>query len=389
MRDSTKKRLVILPDSGQELLRDEIALALGQLGFTALRAHPEQLTDERHEHYLPRLIEQKPDLFLSVNAQGLLPGAPWSRMLLEAGVPVLIWFVDNPWNLLSAMRDPSWKECALAVTDKSFAAPLKAAGAATVLHMPLAASPEHMLRHGKTPESMGGIVFAGRSAFPNLESFFAGQEADAALLAESARRLPGGFGPEGGSYGPRPDFDWWVTELGLKERQVGFWPGKKARKPGKGAVECNKSWRALCLAAAQGGPGGLTVFGDGGWRGIRDLRAPVDYYSALPAIYGGAEFSLNLNSLMLPAGLSQRIFDVWPAQGFCLTDWCAGLEIFPPELVGPITFNAPEELPALAANLRAAPDKKEKLRRNWQQHILNEHSYEKRLSAAFGQLGLL
>lgn len=385
MLDSQHKRLAVLPDGGQELLRGEAAHALKLLGFEVLRPQPEQLADPAHEYFLPRLAEKKPALFLSINLQGLLPGSPHTRALLDSGIPTLAWFVDNPWNLLSAMRDPSWKQLALAVTDKSFVEPLRRAGAATVLHMPLASSPQHMRAPGKTPPGLKAIAFAGRSAFPGLESFFAGQELAPDMLKKAAGLLKNGLGPGM----ERPDFAWWVRELGLPEGQENFWPGKKARKPGKGAVECNIRWRSACLEAAQRYAGGLTVFGDSAWQNIKDLRPPVDYYAQLPAIYRAARFCLNINSLLLPSGLSQRIFDAWPAGGFCLTDWNAGLEIFPPELAREITFNSPDEIPDLAASLEADPNKKERLRRDWREHILAEHSYEKRLRHALGQLGIL
>lgn len=380
LHDLRKNRTAIVPGGGQDLLRDEVAFALTRLGFRVLRPHPAGLADPAHEHHLLRLVENKPDLFFSVNMQGLLPGGPNTRALLDAGVPTLVWFVDNPWHILSGMRDPRWKTLSLAVTDKSFAKPLRLAGAESVLHMPLATSPEHMLQAGKTPEKLGAVVFAGRSAFPSLESFFAGQEVPPESLKMAVDSL---------AHGGRPDFAWWVRELGLPENQENFWPGKRARKPGKGAVACNLVWRALCLEAAQSCPGGLTVFGDKGWKGIVDLRGAVDYYAQLPAIYRAAGFSLNLNSLLLPEGLSQRIFDAWAAGGFCLSDRCPGLDIFPPELTGPISFHAPDELPELVESLQKAPDRKEKLRRAWQEHILSEHTYEKRLATALKQLGIL
>lgn len=378
--DFPKNRSVVLPGGEYDLLREEAALALSRLGFTVLRPRPGELSDPAHEHYLPRLIERKPALFFSINLQGLLPGAPNTRALLDAGIPTLAWFVDNPWHILSGMRDPRWKSLFLAVTDKSFVEPLRRAGAETVLHLPLATSPEHMRPCGSAPEKLGGIVFAGRSYFPDMEAFFAGQEVPPESMEKALSVLRSG---------ERPDFAWWMRELKPAEQQENFWPGKKARKPGRGAVECNKAWRALCLAAARQYPGGLTVFGDGGWKGLKDLRGPVDYYTRLPAIYSAAAFSLNLNSLLLPEGLSQRIFDVWAAGGFCLSDRSPGLEIFPQELVAGITFRSPEELPELAARLEAAPGKKEELRLGWREHILAEHTYEKRLAAALEQLGLL
>lgn len=378
--DFRKNRMAIVPDSGQGLLRDEVALALEGLGFTVLRPQPEHLADEAHEDYLPRLIDKKPELFFSINLQGLLPGAPHSRALIDAGVPTLVWFVDNPWHLLSAMRDPSWKNLHLAVTDKSFMAPLKLAGAESVMHLPLAASPEHMSRAGKAPEKLGAIVFAGRSSFPNLESFFAGQDIPHESLAKAMEAL---------KQGTRPDFIWWLRELNLPENQEGFWPGKKARKPGKGAALCNAVWRDACLKAAQEYAGGLTVFGDAAWRGVKDLRGVVDYYTDLPAIYRAARYSLNINSLLLPEGLSQRIFDAWLAGGFCLSDKNPGLEIFPPELTREISFDRPEEIPSLIASLEANPTKREALHKDWEAHILSCHSYKKRMAVALGQIGLL
>lgn len=383
LHDVRKRPCAVLPDGGRELLRAEVRLALENLGFSVLSPRPADLADDGHPHYLPRLAEKKPELFVSVNLQGLLPGAPHTRALLEAGIPTLVWFVDNPWHLLSAMRDPSWKRLGLAVTDRSFVEPLKRAGAQTVLHLPLAASPAHLERAGATPEGLGGVVFAGRSAFPGLESFFAGQDAPPEILAKALGLL---------SAGGRPDFAWWVRELGLPAAQENFWPGKKARKPGLGAALCNKAWRAACLRAAGQSPGGLTVFGDEGWRGESpglDLRGPVDYYAHLPAIYRAAPFSLNLNSLLLPGGLSQRIFDAWAAGGFCLSDRSPGLEIFPAELSAAISFGAPEELPELAARLAGDPAGKEALRRDWRAHILAEHTYERRLSGALAELGIL
>lgn len=383
MKPSTgTSRLAVLPDTGRELLRAEAALALEALGFAVLRVRPEELDDAKSPHYLPRLAEKRPALFLAINLQGLFPGAARIRPLLEAGCAVLGWFVDNPWHILSAMRDPSWREIRLAVTDASFIPHLRAAGAASVMHLPLAASPAHLRAAGNAPAKLGGIVFAGRSAFPGLDEFFAGQDLAPESLDKAAKLPKSGVAE-------RPDFAWWVRELGLVGQEAGFWPGKKARQPGKGAVLSNRAWRAACLAAAQKYSGGLTVFGDSAWQDLAELRPPVDYYTALPAIYRAAPFSLNINSLLLPAGLSQRIFDAWAAGGFCLTDRNAGLDIFPPELARPVSFNTPDEIPELAARLAADTAGKEALRRDWREHILAGHTYEKRLAAALASLELL
>ncbi|MDR2826054.1 MAG: glycosyltransferase [Deltaproteobacteria bacterium] len=374
-----------------------------ELGFSVSRVPVAALRDPDSAAYLPRLLEAKLGLLLSVNLQGLLPGGPVSKMLAQAAarddLTVLVWFVDNPWHVLSGMRDPSWKSFTLAVTDQTFVEPLRLAGAQRVLHLPLAASPQlaakisgqgsgHDDGHGQTNTFLGvplrEVVFAGRTAFPGKEVFFEGLTLPSDLLAE-AEQLS--------LEGSRPDFSWWVNKLKLEP--VDFWPGKKARLPGFGAAQSNTIWREQRLKAVvdqHTKTGGLTLFGDSAWErgaqvqnGLRnsapglDLREPFDYYASAHSLYAQAAFSLNLNSLLLGAGLTQRIFDIWLARGFCLTDNSPGLNIFPEELTAPVTFNTPEELVELIARFKGNPRKKQELTRAWQEHILREHSYTVRL----------
>lgn len=379
-----------MPDSGRDLLRAELSLALSQLGFEVVSPHPDSLLRPEHPDYLPRLLDKGPDLFLSVNLQGILPGGENTRALQDSGVKTVVWFVDNPWHILSGMRAPGWRSFTLAVTDHTFIAPLVHAGAKNVLHLPLAVSPEHM----QAPENAGvlelrELVFVGRTYFPGRDSFFEGQEIPPEIMDTATGLLHDGFRQDAS----RPDFTWWTQQLGFSKLQDGFWPGKKSRKPGWGAAQCNALWRSACLKAAATSPGGLTLFGDSGWQqefealGIKaDLRGPVDYYGSLPAIYSQAGFTVNLNSLLLPAGLSQRIFDVWAAGGFCLTDYSGGLGIFPEELLSPICFAAPHDLPELAADLKNRPEYKEELQNAWQEHILAEHTYRSRLEKLLEQI---
>ncbi|MDR1124692.1 MAG: glycosyltransferase [Deltaproteobacteria bacterium] len=380
--------LVLLPDSGRELLRRELAFALEELGFRVRRVMPDRLLDSASPDFLLRVLDEGPALFFSVNLQGLLPGGRVPETLRQAGVPVLAWFVDNPWHVLSGMRDPSWKRWQLAVTDDSFVVPLRSAGAGGVLHLPLAACPRSLFadkRPATGEEAIRGLFFAGRASFPGRDTFFAGQSVPPELLEEAgamSRR------------GERADFHWWVRKLDLADEVPHFWPGKKARRPGLGAALSNRIWRAERLAAAA--PLGVTLHGDADWgaelgqilvgqdggqndgQGIR-LHPPFDYYARAHELYRRAEFSLNLNSLMLVGGLTQRIFDIWAAGGFCLTGNSPGLDLFPDELTGPVTFSRPEELPELMERFRAAPARKRELAEAWRGHILGEHTYVRRL----------
>ena len=373
---------VVLPDSGADLLRQELALGFAQAGCRVTRVRPDDLHDGQSPHSLPRLADSGPFLLFSVNFQGLGPLRQTLELLERLGCRAAVWCVDNPWNLLSGARDPRWKSLPLFVTDDSFVAPLKEHGAPFVHHLPLAANLELFAPNAardkafSPPEDLAPFVFVGRSAFPGKEKFFVGQTVpeDARLRAESM--LP---------QGARPDLIWWERELECAP--ASFWPGKKARRPALGAENANLAWRGLCLKAAalagldirghRGYPG-LDVFGDAGWQkelppGAR-LRPPVDYYSRLPGIYAGAAYSLCLTSLQLPRALNQRHFDVWAAGGVCLSDATPGLDLFPEELTRPIRFDKPSDIGPTAERLeksRARPA----LVADWQRHLREKHRY--------------
>lgn len=385
---------IILPGAEGMLLRRELALGFAAAGRRVTMLDPEALQGPQGPASLAALLDGAPALLFSVNFQGLARLRDVLDVLERGKARAAVWCVDNPWNLLSGVRDPRWKGLDIFVTDASFIAPLQAHGAQRVFHLPLAASFELFAPDARRdalfppPEDMAPLVFVGRSAFPGRERFFAGQKTPAPLLAQARALL---------EQGQRPDLAWWERRPGTEKAP--FWPGKKARQPALGAEEANLAWRGMCLEAATSagarlnadgaqptpsGPArfdsalfGLDLFGDSGWQdhlpaGAR-LRPPVDYYARLPGIYARARYSLCLTSLQLPAGLNQRHFDVWAAGGVLLTDATPGLALFPEELTRPVTFRRAGDIAALALALEKMD--RRRLVADWQDLIMREHSY--------------
>lgn len=379
---------IILPGTGKELLRKELAQAFANAGCTVQHLAPEKLDAGA----LEELLADGSAAFVSVNFQGLenLPAVRDAFMRVygkekgRAGGRIAIWCVDNPWNLLAGQRDPAWRECSLFVTDESFVAPLKAHGAQRVFHLPLAASFAHFAPDKERdsayppPDNLAPFVFVGRSAFPGKERFFAGIRLPDDLLRTARTMLKAG---------ERPDLGWWEERL-LSGNEA-FWPGAKARQCAFGAEEANLIWRAFCLQqAAKAGRGtekpGLDVFGDEGWKGIVPtggrLHPPVDYYARLPGIYRESRYSLALTSLQLPKGLNQRHFDVWAAGGVCLSDDTPGLALFPEELTAPIRFKTSQNIAATAEKLEKNHNRNQ-LVADWQNLLREKHSYADRVDA--------
>ncbi len=383
--------LVLTPEAQNRLVLSEALAAFARHGWQVAARPKEALAPQA----LARLfalpphrsnLTVHPSLFFSVNFHGLDKRGEVFDRLHASGVPVAVWAVDNPWNLLAGLRVDFWKKIRLFVTDASFIPGLREAGAEHVAHLPLGTDADLFAPLPKTPsttpaENMRPLVFAGRSRFPDKERFFVGQRLDPVPLRQAKQAL---------ATGQRPDFFWWREKLKLTDSPL--WPGSAARKISLGTEETSLVWRLVCLRASM--PEGLSIFGDEGWRDhfsrdeahAPDLRSPVDYYGALPYIYREAEFSLAVTSLLLPCGLNQRHFDVWAAGGFCLSDATPGLELFPPELTKAVTFTKPEDIAGLVRHFRQNPKEKADLARRWREHILAEHSYDRRIAALLGAI---
>lgn len=351
-----------LPGHEGQLLRRELEEGLRHCGFGKIISACPRDVEEFRAMCAPGL----PSLALSVNFRGLDGEGRIFDLCAALSIPLAIWLVDNPWNLLSAIGLPWWQEALLLVTDASFVEPLQKYGAKHVHFLPLAGN--GAMRASPQPAPSGQPLFVGRSAFPEKKGFFAGVKTDPEIWTEALGMLEA-------ESGPLPDFHWWRDKCGQP-----LWPGKGGRAPALGADECSALRRCQWLRA--GLPHGLRIVGDKGWQSLlpgAQILPPVDYYGVLPHMCGNALCCLNVTSLLLPQSLSQRHFDVWLAGGFLLTDATRGLEIFDPGLVAPVTLREPGQFGEKTAWLNARHGERRELIRAWQEEIRARHLYADRI----------
>ena len=392
-------RPVLLPGNDGQLLHQELRHALALCGLGPVWENlpqplPRSLAgaggasaaggDAFAASWRDFLRGGKPELLLSVNLRGLDAEGRIFHLCRAMGIPVALWFVDNPWHVLSGVRLPWWQDAHIYVTDASFVDGLKALGAERVYHLPLAVAP-HMWRElDGLPARLEPPLFVGRSAFPEKERFFAAASVPQALEAEAASLLARSTGPQ-----DAPHFFWWHSRLGGS-----LWPGYDVRRPGLGAERCAQANRTRWICAGGAGqpgqPGGLRVIGDEGWKALlpgADIHPPVDYYSALPACYARAQAVLNVTSLLMPHSLSQRHFDVWVSGGLLLSDATRGLGIFADALVEPVRLRGPEDFGVKCAWFQAHPADALDLRHAWREHLRTAHGYEHRILRILETLG--
>ncbi len=370
------RRTALLPGDERGLLVRELATALAAAGFAVSTLPPDQVAAGLPE----RLHRSAPELFLSVNFAGLDAHGETCHLLRAAGATVAVWCVDNPFHLLSGLRAPFWRDLPLAVTDASFLPSLREHGAGNLLHLPLAAWPGHFgpaaQSRPRSPRAWPTARVRGPLGLPDREKFFAGC-APAPDLEEEP-------GPCSGPGSGRGSTGGWRGFPSLP-------CGRATRYGGPGAGRTGPGWPGAPPVSRP--PPGSRSRCSGTKAGAgccpRDRPAgPLDYYGPLAAVYGRSGAVLNMNGLLLPAGLTQRHFDVWAAGGFLLTDAGPGLDIFPRELTREIAFRTPEELPNLARKALAEPAWRQEVAAAWRTLIGREHTYGHRAAALLDWLGL-
>ncbi len=369
--DNTGK-CVWLPGQHGLLLHGELKEALQTMGFCV----------QENQSLTIRSLAQKPPAYiLSVNARGFLGDAEADEGLLfyackELGIPVALWLVDNPWLILSGLRTPWWKKAHIFVTDPSFVPQLQAHGAEHVYVLPLGVS-EIFAQEGKLEkvQGRGKLIFVGSSAFGKKNQYFAAAKVQEALLTEAMHML---------ETAGQPHFHWWAARSG----ETHFWPGNGVRAVAAGAEACSQTHRVAWLKAAL--PLGLEVYGDAGWENLLGIRQkpPIAYGQELARLYHAADYTLDIGSLLLPQGLSQRHFDVWPAGGFLLSTAQQALAMFPAELAKPITLAQYEDVAEKTTYFAAHPAHKEELQKAWQEALLAVHTYRHRLAYMLEKLGV-
>lgn len=368
-------RTIVLPGQPGALLFAELTHAIRECGYQPLPLWEENPELPVDSPAFQQCLAKPPAAFLSVNLRGLDALGKRFYLLEAMGVPVALWFVDNPWLILSALRSPWWKQATLFVTDPSFVPGLLACGATKVEFLPLGASPACMKpEKAAWSGELQRLCFVGSTAFREHRAYFAAAQQVSAVHAQ-ALQVEERF--------QNPGFHWWAAALGLTPQNL--WPGTDVRQAGMGAQAAGLRLRTRWLKAAL--PYGLSVFGDVEWAELlgTPTHGPVDYYHQVPALYQQAEYILDIPTLLLPQALNQRHFDVWQAGGFLLSVPNPGLDLFPAELTSPICVPTSEHLQVKLEQFTSSPAQKIELQHAWQEE-LRKHTYQDRIQSLLHRL---
>lgn len=365
----TKTKTVLLSGSEQDLLHKEISFALNQLNYQAI-----SLTNQTIKEIIPLIDTINPCFFLSINAQNLDINGLIYEYLQKKSIPLALWFVDNPWNILSNINQDWWKNCPIFLTDFSFAEELKKEGAKNIYHLPLA-SHDIPTKYSDIPQLP--LFFVGNSAFKNQQAYYSACNIDKQTEQNLYREIKKNLFESN----ELPDFHTIYKRLFSNEN---LWLSKINRTVGYATIKADLYLRKLWIESLHPF---LEIMGDNAWDDILTTNPkryePVNYFTSLPSYYKNAAFTINLTSLLMPHNLSQRHFDVWKHQGFLLSTPSNGMEIFPQDLTSQYTISCPQHCTKIVEYFLVHTNEKQELKNTMQELIYQKHRYIHRLQELF------
>jgi spore maturation protein CgeB len=330
-----------------------------------------------YESHLQQLIQDDhPEIVVSVNMLGFDGNGLLAEHAARAGIPVLIWFVDDPRPILLNHRNAITRDMRIFTWERSYIPWLRQQGFSSVGYLPLAAD---VHRSADTLAGDGSIrcgfigTSMGRRFLDEIAAKFIWRPEFAALAMRVAEQL---------LHQPGINIDRFIDEAQM-------------RNSGESSFDApTRTWLcSYCIHLAsmlkrrgtinrmQGA--GVETFGDpDGWRelcgGWLTTHADLDYRTGIAAGYRSIAVNLNITSCQMPTGLNQRVFDVPMSGAFVLNDHQADIEtLFAPDEYA--TYRSVDELAEKEEFYCRNSNARKAIIIAARRHIFADHTYKHRL----------
>jgi spore maturation protein CgeB len=310
---------------GNFFLEQEIAGALHANGIaTGLFPYNDVSSPSLYENTLMRrLQEERPVAIVSVNMKGIDPDGVFESVTRRLGIPVFIWFVDDPRRIVPKRLSPPlvapYTNFIAACWEKAYIPWLEQAGFSKVVYLPLATDPA--IFHSVLPASPSvELGFVGTSMVDayagKIKEKFLWSESLAPLVEQASEKLLAC--PEYDVDGDLADF------------------ARRLSIPLQFSDIKNMSWLCALIIHTAGMKKrtmivgglmseGIETFGDAaGWKQVLGpsikTNPDVDYRRGLREVYRRICINVNSTSCQMPSAVNQRVFDIPASGSFVLSD---------------------------------------------------------------------
>ena len=343
---------------------------------------------DAHEKLVFKIYSYHPHLVLSINQVGCdLEGYILSA-LSKAGIPAVVWYVDNPFALLSS--DPAQMiqhASLLACFDSSYVEELTKQTGVTSIHLPLGTNPKRF----NSPVSCAlglewNISFVGNLGLDMVSRQRVALNNDhphlVNLVDEIVKKMTSGLSKSSRdlieTHASLLSIDWHALPQGLQERICIV-------------AETDASAQRRVQIISTLSNQGIKVVGHSEWRlylQSEQLFPPVDYLKELCPVYQKSRINLNISRFQLRAGVNQRVFDVPAAGGFLLTDRTHELGQYFQINEEVAVYEDTEDIKLKVKYYLTHEQERLTMINKARNRVLHEHTYAHRMKSLINMIGL-
>lgn len=381
-RTSRQKTTALM--NGKFFLQREIANAVEMSADRCIKFDYEELNSiVDYENTIQYCIQNdKPDMFISVNMLGFDGNGIFSEYCKRYGIPVAVWFVDDPRPILLSQKKFITSDMIAFCWERAYLDLLNNAGFSKVYYLPLATDPALFSPRNDQVNHSISVAFAGTSMAgtfrSSLRNKFLWKKELEPLVNTIAEAL---------LKSPFSNISTLISQFTYGNSNTLSFPFKDER---------NSVWLQSYIIHTAGmikrkrvitslKDHSLELFGDKeGWTELVGdgyiIHPPVDYAVQLCDVYHSAAINLNITSCQMTTAVNQRLFDVPVSGSFLITDFQKDIEeLFECDEV--VTYHSLEQLNELCSWYSKNETDKKNIVNKARAKILQQHTYAHRYSA--------
>ncbi len=327
-------------------------------------------------HYQSELEETlqklRPEMIVSINMMGFDGSGILSDLSFRYGIPVCVWFVDDPAPILLHQHQFITSNMTAFCWERSYLNDLKKAGFKNAYYLPLATSTELFSKRHDSQCTVK-LAFVGSAMngefLENIRRKIIWNPSYDPIVRRSAEIIS-----ECSHNNPAEIISQVSEQLNIslpsdtrnKVWLQSFIIHNASMLKRKKIINSMKDF-------------GVETFGDPqGWKQLcgnwLKTNQDIDYRTELASVYQKIEINLNVTSSQMPTGVNQRVFDIPASGGFVLNDKQGDLEeLFEKDEI--VVYSSIDDLKEKIKYYSNNESARRRISENAFIHIIKEHTY--------------
>ncbi len=380
-KENKKERTSLLL-YGNFFLQEELKSAINSCSNASVFDYRKLGNQIHYQNDLESALQKhRPEMIISVNMMGFDGNGILSELSFKYGVPVCVWFVDDPAPILLHQKQFIKSHMMAFCWERTYLNDLKRAGFGNVFYLPLATSTELFPKRPLT-QVTAKTAFVGSAMngefLQKIRNKIIWKPVYDSLVKRSAELILNN---------PNHDKAEIISKT-CQEMQISS-PSEDCRAAVwlRSLIIHTASMLKRKQVISSMEDYGIETFGDpGGWRQLcgswLKTNPDIDYRTELSLVYRTIEINLNITSCQMPSGVNQRVFDIPACGGFVINDMQKDLEeLFEKDEI--VTYSSIDELRQKVKYYSKNEAARSRITQLAFEHIIKEHTYLNRFKTMY------